>query len=148
MGRMTWHQATPQPLEPVGPDRDYGTGVPRRIHRAAPGRRHRNTAAVSPYNTGVGPDQPRSQPAWLTQNVTSPATVLICLSTRPLTSPESGAEVRTVDQCSTHAALNETLRALFAVIHIITPHRFGSYIRDDRAVRVSFCQLHNVEYKI
>ena len=29
MGRMTWHQATPQCLEPVGPDRDYGTSVPR-----------------------------------------------------------------------------------------------------------------------
>ena len=29
IGRMTWHLATQQRLEPVGPDREYGTGVPR-----------------------------------------------------------------------------------------------------------------------
>ena len=105
MGRMAWHQATPQRLEPVGPDRDCGAGVPRRTRRAALGRRHRNTTAVSSYDTGVGPDQPRSSLAGLTRKVTSPATVLIRLSARPLTSPGSlwnrvisGAEVRTVDQ--------------------------------------------------
>ena len=37
MGRMTWHLATPQHSEPVGPDRDYCIGVPRRTRRAAPG---------------------------------------------------------------------------------------------------------------
>ena len=36
MGQIMWHQTTPQRLEPVGPDRDYGAGV--------------------------GPDQPRYQP--------------------------------------------------------------------------------------
>ena len=117
VGRMACHQATPQRLEPVGPDRDCGAGVPRRTHRAAPGRRHRNTTAVSPHDTGAGPDQPRSQPARLTRTTTSPTTVLIRVFTRPLTSPESlwnrvvsGAEVRAVDQCSTDTALNVTLR--------------------------------------
>ena len=37
MRRMTWHPASPQRLEPVGPGRDYGTGVPRRTRGAAPG---------------------------------------------------------------------------------------------------------------
>ena len=78
MGRIIWHQATLQRLEPVGTDRDYGTGVPLQTRRAAPGWRHRNTTtAVSSYDTGVGPNQPRSQPAGLTRTVTSPATVLI-----------------------------------------------------------------------
>ena len=36
MGRMTWHPATPQRLEPAGPDRDCGAGAPRRTRRAAP----------------------------------------------------------------------------------------------------------------
>ena len=68
MGRMTWHLAAPQRSEPAGPDRrDYGTGVPRRTRRAAPGRRLRNTTAASSFDTGVGPDQPRSQPARLTR---------------------------------------------------------------------------------
>ena len=50
-----------------------------------------------------------------------------------------------MDQCQTEAALNVTL--LFAVAHIITPHRFGPYRRDDR---VAFPQLHkgDVEYII
>ena len=111
--------------------------------------------AASSYDTGVGPDQPRSQPARLTRTATSPTTVPICLSARPLTSPESlrnrvilGAEVRsarTVDQCFTDNALNVALRALFAVTHIIAPHRLGPYIRDDnRADSLrAFCQLHN-----
>ena len=59
MGRMTWHQATPRRLEP-GPGRDYGTGVPRPTRRAAPGRRNRNSTAVSCYDTCVGPDHPLS----------------------------------------------------------------------------------------
>ena len=63
MGWMTRHQATPQRLEPVGQDRDYGASV--------------------------GPDQPRYQLTRLTRTTTSPTTVLICLSTEPLTSPES-----------------------------------------------------------
>ena len=125
MGRITWHQATPQRLEPVGPDRDYGTGVTRRTHRAAPGRRHRNsTTAVSSYDTCVGPDQPRSQPAGLTRTVTLPATALIRLSTRSLTSCESlrnqvmsGAEVRTVTvcQCLMDTVLNVPLRVFFTL---------------------------------
>ena len=77
----------------------------------------------------------------------SPATVLICskLSTRQLTSPESlwnqvisGAEVRILehwDQFLTDTALNVTLRALFAVARIITPHRFGTYGRESRRVK-------------
>ena len=38
MGRMTRPQAIPhwQRLEPVGPDRDHGAGVPWRTRRAAP----------------------------------------------------------------------------------------------------------------
>ena len=44
MGRMTRHQATPQRLEPVGPDRDCGTGVPRRTRRAAPALDRTNLA--------------------------------------------------------------------------------------------------------
>ena len=44
----------------------------------------------------------------------------------------SGAEVRILDQCLTDIALNVTLRALFAVAHIIAQHQFGPYIRDDR----------------
>ena len=71
MSRMAWHLATPQRLEPVGPDRDYSAGVPRRTRREAPGRRHRNTTeyhggldlVVGLTTPGVGPDQPRSQPA-------------------------------------------------------------------------------------
>ena len=51
MGRMTWHQATLQRLEPVGPDRDYGTCIPRRTHRVAPGWSHENTTAVLSYDT-------------------------------------------------------------------------------------------------
>ena len=41
MGRMTWHLATPQRLEPVGPDRGYGptapayTGLVRVVRRRA-----------------------------------------------------------------------------------------------------------------
>ena len=97
------------------------------------GWRHRNTTTVSSssYDTGVGPDQPRSQQGWLTRTTTSPTTILICLSTRPLTSPESlwkrvisGAEVRILDQCLTDTALNVTLRALFAVVTLL--HRTGS----------------------
>ena len=116
MGRMMWHQTTPQRLEPVGPDRDYGAGV--------------------------GPDQPRHQLTRLTLTKMSPATVLICLSTQPLTFSESlwnlvisGAEVLILDQCLTDTVLNVTLRALFAVAHIIIPHRSGPYRRDDRVVR-------------
>ena len=59
MGRMTWHQAFQKRLEQVGQDRDYGTGVPWQTRRAAPGLRHRNTAAASSYDTGVGLDHPR-----------------------------------------------------------------------------------------
>ena len=113
---MTLHQATPQRLEPVGQDRDYGASV--------------------------GPDQPRYQLTRLTRTTTSPTTVLICVSTEPLTSPESiwnrvisGAEVRILDRCLTDTALNVTLRALFAVAHIIILHWFGPYIRDYRVVR-------------
>ena len=73
MGRMTWHPAAPQRLEPVGPDRDCGTGVPRRTRRAAPGQCHhplsRNTTAVSPHDACAGPDQPRSQLAGLARTV-------------------------------------------------------------------------------
>ena len=47
MGRITWHSATLPRLEPVGQDRDYGIGVPRRTLRALPGWRHRNTTTVS-----------------------------------------------------------------------------------------------------
>jgi hypothetical protein len=81
---------------------------------------------------GIGPDQPRSQPARLARSVTLPATVLIRLSTHPPTSPGfrwnrviSGAEVRNVDRSLTDVAMIVTLRALFAVAHIIAPHRFG-----------------------
>ena len=74
MVRMTWLQATPQRLEPVGPDSDCGAGVPRRTRRAGPGRRHRNTTAVSSYDTGAGPEQPRSQQARLTRTTSSPTT--------------------------------------------------------------------------
>ena len=82
MGRMAcqWHQSTPQRLEPVGPDRNYGTGVPRRTRRAAPGLRHRKTTTVSSYGTGIGLDQLRPQPGRLTRTTTSPTTVLIRLS--------------------------------------------------------------------
>ena len=45
MGRMARHQAAPQRLGPVGPDRDYGAGV--------------------------GPDQPRYQPVRLTWTTTA-----------------------------------------------------------------------------
>ena len=48
-----WHQATPQRMEPVGPYRDYGTGVPRRTRRAPQGLRHRNTTAVPTYDTAL-----------------------------------------------------------------------------------------------
>ena len=65
-------------------------------------------------------------------------TVPIRLSARPLTSPESlrnraisRAEARDADRCLTDDALNAVLRASFAVAHIITPHRFGPYIRDE-----------------
>ena len=43
--------------------------------------------------------------------------------------------MRIWDQCSTDAALNVTLRAVFAVAHIVTPRRFGPCMRDERAVR-------------
>ena len=129
-------------LEPVGPGRDYGpardsgwavistdngTGATWRARRVAPG-----LAAASYHGAGIGPDQPRSQPARLARSVTLPATALIRLSTRPPTSPGfrwnrviSGAEVRTVDRCLTDVAMIVTLRALFAVAHIIAQHRFG-----------------------
>ena len=119
MGRMARHQAALQRLAgrtvTAAPAYHGGlvawrragvVGIPRRTRSVAPGRRRRNTTAVSPHDTGVGPDQPRSQPARLTRTATSPATVLIHSSTRLLTSPESfrnrvisGAEVRTVSQC-------------------------------------------------
>ena len=35
MGRMTWHQATPQRLEPVGQDRDHGIGIGPVVRRRA-----------------------------------------------------------------------------------------------------------------
>ena len=44
----------------------------------------------------------------------------------------SGAGVRATDRrLLTDAALNVTLRALLAVAHIITPHRFGAYLGDE-----------------
>ena len=91
MGWMTWHPATLQHLEPLGPDRDYGAGVPQRTRRVALGWRHRNTTAAPPYDTGVGSDRPRSQQATsrLTWATTSPTIVLFRLSNLPLTSPES-----------------------------------------------------------
>ena len=86
------HQATLLRLEPVGQS-----------------LWHRRTAADLSCGAGVGPgpDQPRSHhdPARLTRTTTSPTTVLICLSSLPLTSPESlwnraisEAEVRILDQ--------------------------------------------------
>ena len=117
----------------------------------------RRTAPDSSCGCGVGPDQPRYQPARLTRTMTSPTTFLICLSNRQLTSPVScwnrvvsGAEVRILDQCQwlTDTALNVTLRALFAVAQIITQHRFGPSKKDDRGVKSTLSQLQNgdVEY--
>ena len=62
----------------------------------------------------------------------------------------SGAEVRILDQCLKDTALNVMFRALFAVAHIITPHLFGPYTRDECRADRAFCQLHNgdVEYNI
>ena len=71
MGLITWHLATLQRLEPVGSDRDYGTGVPWRTRRVALGLRHRNTTVASPYDAGIGSDKPRSQQARLTRATTS-----------------------------------------------------------------------------
>ena len=67
----------------------------------------------------------------------------------------SGADVRAVDQCVTDAELNVTLRAIFAVNHILTPHgphRFKPCVRDEHRMLTAFCQLHygdsDVEYNL
>ena len=143
MCRMTWRLATLQRLEPVGPDRDYGTGVPRRTRRTVPGWRHRNTTAASPYvATGrVGSDRSRTQPARLTRATTSPTTVLIHLSTRPLTSPEflrnrviSGVEMRAVDQCLLVMNCSEcditSIICCYSYYHT-APVRTLPYVRDE-----------------
>ena len=128
---MTGHQAALQRMEPVGQDRDYGAGV--------------------------GPDQPRYQPVWLTRTTAVLNQLLISSSTQPLTSQvlmESG-DIRSgacggadLGLVLNGTALNVTLQALFAIAHIITPQRFGPYTRHDRVVRELFSQLHkgDVEY--
>ena len=68
--------------------------------------------------------------------------LVVFVSTRSLTSPEylwnrAISRVWTVDQGLTDTALNVTSRALFAVARMITLHRFGPYIRNDRVVRES-----------
>ena len=74
------------------PDRDHGAGVPR--------------CADSSRGAGVGPDQPRSQPARLTRTTTSPTMVLIDIARFHKDSGDvsgradkQGAEVRILDQC-------------------------------------------------
>ena len=113
---------------------------------------------VSSRGAGAGPDQPRSQPARLTRTKVSPATVLICLSTRPLTSPAplwnraiSGAEVRILDRCSTGTALTVDVTSIVCRCshhYTVEPHLFGPHVRGDRAVREPFGNLHSgdVEY--
>ena len=129
MGRMTWHQATLQCLQPVGPGRvmaavttplaAYQGGL---VVRRWAGviRIPRLSRLTIPALVRTLANLALSWRGCQTRTVTSPAAVQIHLSTvtRHLTSqaPESlrhrvisGAKVRTVDQCKTDAALNVTL---------------------------------------
>ena len=74
MGRMTWHQATPQRLEPVGPDRDCGTRPG--YHGGLVLRHRRWTRRTNLALSRLGR-------VWPTRTATSPATVLVRLSRHP-----------------------------------------------------------------